>query len=270
MTLQKWRVTPSARDLILSFLTSIEDGVIDTASLISLGRACGVDDAAMRMAIVRLVREEMLVQVSRAKYAIGARGKAINDRVREWRDREDKVRTWSGRWLVALVGTLRRTERAQTRARERALRLLGFAEAASDHWVRPDNLVLTLSELHSELVQLGLDGDATLLGGCAVGADDHAKYKQLWPVELMQTETQWWLDQLDESRNRLRFLPPIDAAQESLLLGQAVIRALNLDPLLPDELLDGTSRKLLVEKMKAYDALGRECWARLRAEGGSH
>jgi hypothetical protein len=49
---------------------------------------------------------------------------------------------------------------------------------------------------------------------------------------------------------------------ESFELGGNAIRQLALDPLLPDALLPGCERELLLETMLRYDRAGRACWAR--------
>ena len=49
---------------------------------------------------------------------------------------------------------------------------------------------------------------------------------------------------------------------ESFELGGNAIRQLALDPLLPDALLPGRERELLLETMLRYDRAGRACWSR--------
>ena len=63
---------------------------------------------------------------------------------------------------------------------------------------------------------------------------------------------------------RLDQLSASEAAQETLLTGQAVIRAINLDPLLPEEFGVLDALLSMVDKMKTYNAAGRAAWKAYR------
>ena len=63
-----------------------------------------------------------------------------------------------------------------------------------------------------------------------------------------------------KSLERLASLPCDQAARESLLIGQAVIRTINFDPLLPPELGNQDAFLRMVETMVHYNNVGRKCW----------
>ena len=66
---------------------------------------------------------------------------------------------------------------------------------------------------------------------------------------------------LGESRARVERLGDEEAMVETFLVGAAVVRQLQLDPLLPAEILDPAPRRALVAATRAYDELGRSLWA---------
>lgn len=223
----------------------------------------GVDAAAMRVALGRLVRERIVRSPARGSYAIGASGEAMNALARGWRDGEARVKPWNGRWLVVAVDHLGRTDRRRVRLRERALRLGGFARADNGLWVRADNLAASLADVAARLRAIGLDEGALLLGDAAALPADDAAFRSSWDRGAIEAAYRHWIAELAASEARLPALDRDAAARETLLLGQAVIRAINLDPLLPDDLVDTGLRARMTDAMRRYDDLGRACWARI-------
>lgn len=223
----------------------------------------GVDAAAMRMALGRLGREGLVKQVERGWYVIGTAGEAVNRLARGWATAEARVREWNGRWIVVLADHLGRTDRRQLRAREQALRLTGLARTAAGVWVRPDNLAPDLPALAERLRALGLDAEATVLGGASALPDEAAAYSALWPAPALVRDYRWWIAEMDASEARLTTADEETGARETLLLGQSVIRAINRDPLLPRELVDTALRARMIERMRCYDVLGKGYWARV-------
>ena len=70
------------------------------------------------------------------------------------------------------------------------------------------------------------------------------------------------------------FREPPSATRDRLLsLGledDAVIRQINADPLLPDEMIDATARREMISAMVAYNELGSSAWSSFRrADPGS-
>jgi phenylacetic acid degradation operon negative regulatory protein len=47
---------------------------------------------------------------------------------------------------------------------------------------------------------------------------------------------------------------------ETFLLGGEAVRRIVLDPLLPEPIVDTAARRALVDEMKQYDRIGRDCW----------
>ncbi|MEG3122347.1 hypothetical protein [Sphingomonas sp. GB1N7] len=142
------------------------------------------------------------------------------------------------------------------------MRLTGFAEADTGTWARPDNLRRDTVSLANELAGLGLDAQATIFAGCVAQPADDARFRTLWSPDLIEGGYRFWIGELETSQARTAGMPTAKAARETFLLGQSVIRAINSDPLLPDELVDTDLRGTLVNAMVCYNAMALHHWSK--------
>ncbi|MEH3101547.1 hypothetical protein [Sphingomonas adhaesiva] len=255
--LYDWRQPVTPRSLALWFLSTAAPAPLRTATLIGRAAIFGIEAAAMRVALGRLVRERMAVQPERGVYALGPAAGALHVRVRGWMRAEERVRDWSGAWIVVLTHHLGRTDRARLAVRERALRLAGLAEAAPGMWVRPDNLTVAVAD---EARGLGLEAEAIVLTRARAEAREEAAFRALWPVAALEEGYRFWCAEMAASSARLADAHAIDAARETYLLGQSVLRAINSDPMLPGELVDVALRRGMVAAMKRYNAMALGWW----------
>ena len=65
---------------------------------------------------------------------------------------------------------------------------------------------------------------------------------------------------LAASERRLPRLATERAMVETFTLGGRAIRELVLDPLLPEPIVPAAERRALVDGMRRYDRVGRDCW----------
>ncbi|MEQ9661921.1 MAG: hypothetical protein RLN87_05140 [Parasphingopyxis sp.] len=251
----------TARRLILSLLNAVGTQRLTAAQMVAAARAFEIEDAAMRMAATRLTKQGLIESPERGAYVSGTSARELRDQVRGWRDVRARRTDWNGDWLAMPGGHLGRTDRKRLAARDRALRLYGFAEAETGLWVRPANLVFELEALRSRLVALGLDGGALLWRISEQASAEGAGFAGLWDRGALESGYREMIAALDESSARLDALPHGEAAREALLLGQAAIRRINLDPLLPDAMVDTALFDRLVAAMEAYDRRGKHAWA---------
>lgn len=261
--LHDWRRAVTPRSLALWLLSTLDPAPMRAGALIDRAAIFDIDAPAMRVALGRLTREGMARQVERGVYAIGPQAAALHTKARSWAKVEQGVRRWRGEWILILTHHLGRTDRPRLQARERALRLGGFAVTAAGAWVRPDNLRRTSASLMDELRGLGLDDGASMLVGCTAQAADDAAFRRLWPAAELEQGYRFWLTEMGESLDRIDGAPLAEATRESFLLGQSVIRAINSDPLLPAELVDTGLRRDMVEAMKRYNAVALRFWAQV-------
>jgi len=253
----------SARDLILSLLDSAPEPRIRAASLIEAGALFGIDSRAIRVAVARLVKDRVLTTAARGVYKVGGRGDHLHRTVTSWVNTGSTLKPWDGTWLAVYLGNLKRANRTAVRARERALRLKGFAALDSYLAVRPANLDIPLARIRAGLIELGLGTRANLL--LIEQAEPALEFEDLWDTAALESRYLRHIRDLQRSTGRINGLDTFAAAKETLLVGREVTRDIVLDPLLPDEMVDTELRTEMIEQMKIYDVLGKNCWRKFYA-----
>ncbi|MEL7446137.1 MAG: PaaX [Pseudomonadota bacterium] len=251
----------SAKQLVLSLFAGLDDSRLPISSLIAGAEAFDIEASAVRVAVNRLTKESVLHPTERGVYSIGEAGRVLYDATLAWRKIGDRVRDWDGGWFGIHTAHLGRTDRKAVRARDRALRLSGFATLEDGLWIRPDNLSTTLLELSADLTALGLSRRAVLFRSDELIHDQSMTIPELWNRKDLEANYRAGLAQISASEARLNALPPAKAAREVLQTGSAVIDVLTHDPLLPDALVDTGLRGDLLQAMLSYDVKGKAVWA---------
>jgi len=259
----------TAKKLVLSLMSVTDHEVQPAANLVASGRVFGIEPTAMRMAITRLVQEGILLPVERGVYAMGPVGEALRARVATWETASAQVRPWSGDWLAVQCDHLGRTDKKRVRARERALRLGGFARSGSGLWVRPNNLAASLEATRRSLVDVGLDKEALVLVASEVALPEGQEWRELWSVDALSAAYESATQAMVQSSKDVPAMGQAEAARETLLVGQSVIRLISFDPRLPAEFIDRSRFEHMVERMKSYNALGVKAWKAFYAYGES-
>ena len=260
---------PTAKGLTLDLLSSLRGGAMPVSALVGAAGLFGIDENALRVAIARLLAAGQLTRDERGRYRLGEAARAIDRRVLGWRDADSRVTRWSGGFWLVRSGTLPPARSGERRAREHALRLLGFRELSAGLVLRPDNLRLSLLELRLELRELGLEPDALIALVRELDPVNDARARELWRREAFAQSYARSRKELAASEARLARLPQHEAMVESFLLGGRVIRQLVLDPLLPEPLAPEDERRELAQAMRRYDRAGRRAWASFLAGHGA-
>lgn len=258
---------PSAKRLVLSLLSAPSLPSVSITLLQRWGELFDIDAASMRVTVGRLAKQGLLSPVSRGHYRIGPRGSVLAAAASGWRDAESTVGDWRGDWLLVHVAHLGRTNRSALRNREQAFRLGGFAELAGGLWCRPANLRPEPADIRQRLLSLGLEPGAILSRAIDMPGVEQRDLFALWPRASLEGDYRRHLRTMQASRERLHRLPLAAAARETLLVGEAVIRQINADPLLPAQMMDTTLRSQMIAQMIRYDELGRSVWAAFIASG---
>ena len=258
---------PTAKRLVLSLLSAPSLPEVSIAQLQRWGALFDIDAATMRVTVGRLVRQALLDSEQRGVYRMGPAGRALGAAASGWRNAEARICDWEGDWLFAHVAHLGRVNRSALRARERAFRLGGFAEFASGLWCRPANFREAPGETRERLLALGLEPEAILTRVCDTPGIPDRQFLDLWPRRQIEGSYRQHLRAMRTSSDRLGRLTPDAAAKETLLVGEAVIRQINADPLLPQTLIDTGLRAEMITRMIDYDALGRDVWEQFIAAG---
>ena len=257
----------TAAELILALMDSAANPELKSSYFVTAGRLFNIDPRTMRVALTRLVKNAVLAQVDRGLYGLGPGGGELHSTVRNWVTVEGNLTSWDGGWIAVYVGHLRR-DKAEVRQRERALRLMGFAPADANLWIRPANLKSTLSEVRERLLGLGLSTTAMVVALADLLPKNAIQIDQLWDISTLEQRYRTRIAELSESQRHAAKLTLEGRARETLLLGRAVTRDILIDPLLPKEMLDTELRHRMIEAMRSYDRFGKACWRDYYAANG--
>lgn len=252
----------TARELVIDFLSNRYPREMSAQEITGVGIALGFSEQSLRMALTRLVEQSVAANTGRGRYRLSPSGEAMREEVRKWRHLDDLAKPWSGAWIGVFDAAIPRSDRAALRRHERAMRLRGFRELQSGLWVRPANLRDSVAELRAHLRALGLHPDALVVGLNELDDEARAKATGLWDTAAMLATYRALADELLASRVKLERLALDTAAAESMVLGRDVIRHINLDPVLPEELMPQRALTNLIRAMTEYDQNARQIWRR--------
>lgn len=252
--------TLSPRALIMSLLNAPERTHLRVGQLIRAGTLFDIEASAIRMAITRLIKDQLITSVKRGVYQAGEKAVKWQSEVQSWRTADQKMKPWQQEWIVAINTHLGRSNKTKIRAINRAYTLYGFIEIEQGIWLRPANLVESIEQLQATLIGLGVDEDSYLMTVSSLARERQHAWSEKWPVERLIRGYSEMIGILSQSSASLSRLSSDEAARESLLVGESAIRLINLDPLLPEQIIQTSLFSALIDKMKDYDALGQEYW----------
>jgi len=241
---------------------------IPVRALIGAGEVFGLSENGIRVELARLGARGIVERDERGQYRISRRAAAVQTHVRAWSRVDERMTAWDGGWVGVHTGALKRSDRRGARRRRRAFDFLGLRELDPHLWVRPDNLRGGVAEVRRQLQALGLDAGAVVFALAALDDSSEARARRLWDVAALRASYRAMRNALAASERRIPRLSPERAMVETFTLGGRGIRELVLDPLLPEPIVPAAERRALVEAMRRYDRVGRECWRPfMRAHG---
>ncbi len=251
----------SAKSLAIDLLSTVPARFpVTVGALVRAAAILGIGENSMRVALARLRARGLVESDERGLYRLSPAAEPVNREVRSWRSIEQGVSEWGGAWVGVETSGLPRGDRKAVRTRERALRLLGFEALAPTLRVRPDNLVGGATALRQRLAALGVAPAPIVFELSCLDPDTDARARSLWDTAALETGYAEIRVQLEASARRLPSLPEAEAMAESFRLGGEAVRQIVLDPLLPEPIVDTRSRRALVDEMRRYDRIGRNCW----------
>ena len=129
--------------------------------------------------------------------------------------------------------------------------------------MRPNNLATPLPAIRDRLRDFGLTDKAQVF----IGSDfeDPAKWASLWPLDELEMSYRRSLRNVRRSTVRLARLSVSRAAVESYHVGDEAMHILAFDPLLPDEILSGDTRRELTVEAIEYLEQAKAVWGQLLA-----
>jgi phenylacetic acid degradation operon negative regulatory protein len=198
----------TARSVIASVLLGTHPPVLPVKMIVRTTELFGISPGATRVALSRMVSAGELV-ADDGHYRLA--GHLVDRQERQEQSRRPRLAPWTGGWLLAIVpgGGRPPAERSELRAQLRRARM---AELREGVWCRPDNLALSLP------------GTVDVWSGRPAGAVPTA----LWDLGGWAATAGELLDAMAEG---------VDDLGRSFVVAAAVLRHLQGDPLLPDELL---------------------------------
>jgi len=223
----------SARSVLASALLGSDHGRLTVAELVAVASLFGISAGAARTCLWRMVSNGELTG-DEGSYALAGRLLERRERVDEASRLDDAaVRRWDGTWELAIVALERRSAADRLELRKAAT-ALHLAELREGVWIRPDNL----DPQRFPTFRAVLDQQCTHFHGAAT---DMAADK----VRSLFSLGEWADDArtLIEAMNLALKTGTRDNSTASFTfefaLSIAVVRHLQLDPLLPVELIGG-------------------------------
>jgi phenylacetic acid degradation operon negative regulatory protein len=218
----------SARSVLASALLGADQARLSVSALVAMASLFGISDGAARTCLWRMVSSGELTATD-GNYTLAGHLLERRERVDE-AARIDDTRRWDGTWELAIVSLERRSAADRLELRKAAM-ALHLAELREGVWIRPDNLdpqrlpasraILDqqCTHFHNAATDITADKMPSLFSLDEWMADARVLTKAM-DVELKR-------DTRDDSTESIRY---------EFALSIAVVRHLQLDPMLPDEL----------------------------------
>lgn len=250
----------NAKSLILELLMASDGEPLQARDAIAASTLFGISENSVRVALARLSAEALVEGAGRGSYRLGPMALQLSSELAAWRGMEQRMRPWSGAYLMVACAALGRVDRSALQRRERALHMLGFAELEKGLYLRPDNIEADIDGVRQRLHKLGLEPEALLFRADQFGAEQERRIHALWDGAVLSAAYARLETQLEEWRQRAAELEPETAAREAFLLGRQAIRQAAFDPLLPEPLVDAAARARFFACVQRFVEHGHQIW----------
>jgi phenylacetic acid degradation operon negative regulatory protein len=219
----------SARSVLASALLGSDEGRLTVAELVAVASLFGISPGAARTCLWRMVSNGELT-ADDGSYALSGRLAERRERVDE-ASRVDAVAAprWDGTWELAIVSLERRSAADRLELRKAAT-ALHLAELREGVWIRPDNL----DPQRFPPSRAVLDRQCTHFHGAAtaIAAD---KVRSLFSLDEWADDAAALVDAMAVALDTVNRDNSAERAGYEFALSIAVVRHLQLDPLLPIE-----------------------------------
>ena len=221
----------SARSVLASALLGADRARLTVAELVAIASQFGISDGAARTCLWRMVSNGELIGDG-GSYALAGRLLERRQRVDEASRIDDAAaQRWDGTWELAIVALERRpaTDRLELRKAAMALHL---AELREGVWIRPDNL----DPQRLPASRVVLDQQCTHFHNAAtdITAD---KMRSLFSLDKWTDDAKALIEAMDVELKPNKRDDSTESIRYKFALSIAVVRHLQLDPLLPVELI---------------------------------
>jgi phenylacetic acid degradation operon negative regulatory protein len=218
----------SARSVLASALLGSDQGRLTVAELVAVASQFGMSAGAARTCLWRMVSNGELIGDD-GSYALAGRLLERRQRVDEASRIDDAARLWDRTWELAIVSLERRSASDRVELRKAAI-ALHLAELREGVWIRPDNLdpqrfptfrsVLDQQCIHFHRAATDITAD---------------KVRSLFSLGEWADDAGVLIEAMDAALNANKRDESAESFTYEFALSIAVVRHLQLDPLLPVE-----------------------------------
>ena len=218
----------SARSVLASSLLGSDQGRLTVAELVAVASLFGISAGASRTCLWRMVSNGELIGDD-GSYALAGRLLERRQRVDEASRIDDPARVWDRTWELAVVALDRRSASDRLELRKAAM-ALHLAELREGVWIRPDNL----DPQRFPTFRAVLDQQCTHFHGAAtdITAD---KVRSLFSLGEWADDARVLIEAMNVALNASTRDESTESFTYEFALSIAVVRHLQLDPLLPIE-----------------------------------
>ncbi len=248
----------SPRNIILDLMGVSHPNPMEAAHLPVISHVFSVPVNNLRVALTRLAAKGMLDNTQRGVYRLSAKAIVRNEFTRRWKSPQYSDKPWDASWIACHLS--KGSNRSIRSKSINALNWFGFKPGLDGIWVRPNNLVQSVSELLSVLRSLGLEAHAQVFSINDVEATLAKSWQTLWATTELDTRYQQLNEKLLHSFKQLQSAQPTTTLLETCLLGSEAIHLLATDPQLPPDIRPACHYEELRTTMLEYDQIGRKIW----------
>jgi phenylacetic acid degradation operon negative regulatory protein len=221
----------SARSVLASALLGSDRGRLMVGELVAVASLFGISAGAARTCLWRMASNGEL-SADEGSYALAGRLLERRHRVDEASRIDDVTpRRWDGTWELAIVALERRSAGDRLELRKAAV-ALHLAELREGVWIRPDNL----DPQRFPTFRSVLDNQCIQFHGAAtdITAD---KVRSIFSLGEWADDARALIDAMDAALDTGKGDDSTETITHEFALSIAVVRHLQLDPLLPVELI---------------------------------
>jgi phenylacetic acid degradation operon negative regulatory protein len=218
----------SARSVLASSLLGADEGRLTVAELVAVASLFGISAGAARTCLWRMVSNGELIGDD-GSYALAGRLSERRERVDDASRIDDAARRWDGTWELAVVALERRSASDRLELRKAAT-ALHLAELREGVWFRPDNL----DPQRFPTLRAVLDQQCTHFHGAATDITA-AKVRSVFSLGEWAADARVLIEAMDVALNASTRDESAESFTYEFALSIAVVRHLQLDPLLPVE-----------------------------------
>jgi phenylacetic acid degradation operon negative regulatory protein len=218
----------SARSVLASALLGSDQGRLTVAELVAVASQFGISAGAARTCLWRMVSNGELTGDD-GSYALAGRLRERRLRVDEASRIDDAAGRWDGTWELAIVSLERRSASDRVELRKAAI-ALHLAELKEGVWIRPDNL----DPQRFPILRAVLDRQCIHFHGAATDITAE-RVRSLFSLGDWAEDAGVLIEAMDAALNASKRDQSTESFTYEFALSIAVVRHLQLDPLLPVE-----------------------------------